>query len=43
MFVFTVLNGVVPVRAGEVTPMTVVDEAYEYTGSDFIIIPEIFD
>ena len=37
------VNGVVPVRAGEVTSMTVVDEAYEYTGSDFIIIPEIFD
>ena len=37
------VNGVVPVRAGEVTSMTVVDEAYEYTGSDFVIIPGIFD
>ena len=37
------VNGVVPVRAGEVTSMTAVDETYEYTGSDFIIIPGIFD
>jgi hypothetical protein len=37
------VNGVVPVRAGEVTNMTVVDEAYEYTGSDFEKIPGIFD
>jgi hypothetical protein len=33
----------VPVRAGEVTNLTVVDEAYEYTGSDFEKIPGIFD
>ena len=37
------VNGVVPVRAGEVTNLTVVDEAYEYTGSDFEKIPGIFD
>ena len=37
------VNGVVPVVAGEVTNMTVVDEAYEYTGSDFEKIPGIFD
>ena len=37
------VNGIVPVRAGEVTNMTVVDEAYEYTGSDFEKIPGIFD
>lgn len=37
------VNGTVPVRAGEVTNMSVVDEAYEYTGSDFEIIGGIFD
>ena len=37
------VNGKVPVSAGEVTKMTVVDEAYEYTGSDFEIIGGIFD
>lgn len=37
------INGSVPVVAGEVTRMTVVDEAYEYTGSDFEIIGGIFD
>lgn len=37
------VNGTVPVRAGEVTNMTVKDESYEYTGSDFEIIGGIFD
>lgn len=37
------VNGSVPVHAGEVTDMTVVDEAYEYTGSGFEIIEGIFD
>ena len=37
------VRGTVPVRAGEVTNMTVVDETYEYTGSDFEKIPGIFD